>query len=139
MLRPLTLFFVLLLCACAEKFPVSQSELPEQATQSQVLALMESKEDFLLLDVRSPEEYNESHITGAVNIPHDTLDQNQPLLKSYRGKNIVVYCRSGRRAQMAIDTLKENNFQRVSHLEGDFQQWQANELPLTKESIKTTD
>ncbi|WP_394172799.1 rhodanese-like domain-containing protein [Thalassotalea litorea] len=139
MLRFTSLLCVLLLCSCAQKLPLSPSDLPEQATQSQVMVLMESKEDFLLLDVRTPEEFAQSHITGAVNIPHDTLAQNMTLLSPYKNKNIVVYCRSGRRAQIAIDTLKENNFQRVSHLQGDFQQWQANKLPLTQESVTTDD
>ncbi|TKB47852.1 rhodanese-like domain-containing protein [Thalassotalea mangrovi] len=129
---------VIFLFACAEKLPLSPTQLPAEATQSQVLAMLESKEDFLLLDVRSTEEFAESHISGAVNIPHDQINENLTLLTPYESKNIVVYCRSGRRAQIAIDALKQQGFHRVSHLQGDFQQWQANELPLTEQQVKSS-
>lgn len=138
MKKPLSLaLLALFLFACAEKLPLSPTDLSKETTQSQLLVMMESDEDFLLLDVRSIEEFTESHITGAVNIPHEQIQQNISLLTPYKDKNIVVYCRSGRRAQIAIDALRKNNFQRVSHLQGDFQQWQANKLPLTEETINT--
>ncbi len=58
----------------------------------------------LLLDVRSPEEYAEGHIEGAVNIPVDDLPRRMAELPA--GRPIVVYCRSGMRSARAAEALR---------------------------------
>lgn len=76
----------------------------------------------LLLDTRTPEEYAEGHIEGAVNIPHDQvadeIERIGELTGGDKSKPIVVYCRSGRRSGMAKQTLAEHGYGRVSNLGG---------------------
>jgi phage shock protein E len=86
--------------------------------------------DLLLLDVRTAKEFAEGHVPGAVNIPHDELAARLPGLEAERGSDVVVYCRSGRRAEIALDLLAKAGFERLSHLEGDFQAWAAADRPV---------
>lgn len=76
----------------------------------------------LLLDVRTPDEFAEGHIEGAVNIPHDQvadeIERIGELTGGDKSKAIVVYCRSGRRSGMAKQTLAEHGYGRVSNLGG---------------------
>lgn len=101
-------------------------------TQAQLLSLQSAplSPAFTLLDVRSSEEYNAGHIQGAVNISHDTLNTQLNLLPQDKNQLVVVYCRSGRRAGVAEQILKENGYTRVTHLAGDMNGWQESELPL---------
>jgi phage shock protein E len=83
-----------------------------------------------VLDVRTPEEFASGHVPGAVNVPHDQLASR--VAEVPRDKDVVVYCRSGRRSQIAADILTANGFKRVSHLEGDIIAWQEKARPIEK-------
>ena len=62
-----------------------------------------SKNNYIIVDVRTKEEYNEKHVKGSINIPYDEIDEKTSLDKN---KTIIVYCRSGRRSKIAYDALK---------------------------------
>jgi rhodanese-related sulfurtransferase len=84
----------------------------------------------VILDVRSPEEYAGGHIPGAINIPYDQIAAHLDSLDTFRGREIVVYCRSGRRAGIAEEALAEAGFAQVLDLEGHMQSWNAESYPL---------
>ncbi len=86
----------------------------------------------LVLDVRTPEEYAEGHVPGAINIPHTEVAARLDELAPYRDREIVLYCRSGRRAGIAADVLKEAGFSRLAHLSGDMPGWAARGLPVER-------
>jgi phage shock protein E len=81
-----------------------------------------------VLDVRSPEEYVAGHVPGAVNIPHDQVAAR--LAEVPKDKDVVLYCRSGRRAGMAAEVLAANGYTRLQHLEGDMVGWQERQRPV---------
>lgn len=116
-----------------EKPPEPMAKLTGKVNQQQLLDMQSNNENFLLLDVRSPEEFDAGHIPGSVNISHDQLVSNLNNVFTYKDKNIVVYCRSGKRAGIAIDILKENSFHHVNHLTGDMNGWQAAGLKVVTE------
>lgn len=116
-----------------EKPPEVMANLTGEVSQQQLIDMQSSNENFLLLDVRSAEEFATSHIPGAVNISHTDLVRNLNNVFTYKDKNIVVYCRSGKRAGIAIDILKENSFRHVNHLSGDMNGWQAANLAIATE------
>lgn len=60
--------------------------------------------DELILDVRTPEEFEEGHVPGARNIPHEDVEKYASELKQY--KKIFLHCRSGKRAQVATAALE---------------------------------
>ena len=85
---------------------------------------------FILLDVRTVKEYQSGHIKDSINIPHDQLIQNIDVLNQYRNQPIVVFCRSGKRAQLVIDTLIQNKFDQIVDLEGDMLAWRTSGFPV---------
>lgn len=88
--------------------------------------------DWLLIDVRSPQEFAEGHIPGAVNMPHDSINDYINDLEGHKDKPIIIYCRSGRRAQLAMKVLQDMDFSEVMHLEGDMLGWSAAGLTIDR-------
>lgn len=83
----------------------------------------------LVLDVRTPAEFADGHIPGAVLIPHDRLEQQLATLEPARDREIVLYCRSGRRSLLAENALREHGFTRLRQLDGSWRAWDAAGLP----------
>ena len=81
----------------------------------------------LVLDVRTPAEFDAGHVPGAVNVPYDELATRLGELPADRATPIVVYCRTGRRALVAESILIEAGFSAVADLEGHWQRWPAAE------------
>lgn len=92
---------------------------------------LKNKTNYQVLDVRSPSEYAEGHIEGAINIPHHAIIDELDKLKSIN-KTIVVYCRSGRRADKAAAMMRKNGIKGFVHLDGDMLGWKAKQLPVVK-------
>lgn len=86
----------------------------------------------LVLDVRTAAEFDEGHLPGAVNIPYDSLAARIAELGPSGERDIVVYCRSGRRSAIALTTLKDAGFSRLFHLDGDWLRWSEEHRPLIK-------
>jgi rhodanese-related sulfurtransferase len=86
----------------------------------------------IVVDVRSPEEFEAGHVPGAINIPHTHMPARLSELAPYVEKEIVLYCESGMRTQQAIARMKENGFTRVLHLDGDMAKWRAANRPVAQ-------
>jgi len=84
----------------------------------------------VLLDVRTPAEYAEGHIPGAINIPHTELASRIGELSESKGRDLVVYCRSGKRSEQALAVLREAGFSRLFHLKGDYLGWSGEKRPV---------
>ena len=93
-----------------------------QARQQQAHA------DLYVLDVRSPEEYAGGHVPGAVNIPYDQIASR--LAEVPKDKDVVLYCKSGRRAGIAAEVLANQGYTRLQHLEGDIVAWMEKGRPV---------
>ena len=114
---------------------MSSASFAEVTDISQDALMQRIKADHaqLILDVRSPEEYKEGHIPGAINIPHDQMGARLAEISSHKNKDIVLYCRSGRRVGIAADILRSAGFNKLLHLDGDMGGWQSNRsLPVVK-------
>lgn len=85
----------------------------------------------VLLDVRTPAEYAEGHIPGAINIPHTELAARIAELEKSKDRDLVVYCRSGSRSEQALGVLRGAGFSRLFHLKGDYLRWSEEERPVT--------
>lgn len=89
--------------------------------------------DVTLLDVRTPQEYAEGHIEGAILIDVKQDDFMEKARKQLPvGKTIAVYCRSGRRSTDACNKLMAEGY-KVEELKGGITAWQAEKMPVTKE------
>ena len=87
-------------------------------------------QSLLVLDVRTPEEFAAGHLPGAVNIPHDELGSRMAELSGARERDIVVYCRTGKRTAQALGVLEEAGFTRLFHLKGDYTRWSEEKRPV---------
>jgi rhodanese-related sulfurtransferase len=65
----------------------------------------------VVLDVRTPEEFAEGHVPGAINIDHESVGKHADRLAGY--DKVYVHCRSGKRAQMAVDTLQSKGLKNL--------------------------
>lgn len=72
----------------------------------------------VVIDVRSPAEYAEGHVDGALNIPHTEIASRLAEIAGHQNDPIVLYCRSGRRAGLAEATLQEQGFTNVLNAGG---------------------
>jgi phage shock protein E len=109
-----------------------------EITREELQALLAGGAAPLVLDVRAPEEYAVGHIPGAINIPHDQAAARLEELRSYRDREIVLYCKSGRRAGIAADVLAQAGFSRLRHLAGDMPGWSAQGLPVEQTPVNSS-
>jgi rhodanese-related sulfurtransferase len=77
----------------------------------------------LIIDVRTPEEFAAGHVPGAINMPHDQIAGRYQELNVAETGEIVVYCRSGKRAAVAEQILLDMGFTNVATLEGHWLGW----------------
>lgn len=100
--------------------------------QAELMQRIKADRAGLILDVRSHEEFAEGHVPGAVNIPYDQLGSRLAEISSHKDREIVLYCKSGKRAGIAAKTLEAAGFSKLLHLKGDMSAWASNGMPVKK-------
>ena len=98
-------------------------ERKEQAEYRRITAdeaqvLMQQTQDYLILDVRSPEEFAQGHIPHAINIPMDRFGEAPPKELPDKAQKIFVYCRSGARSQQAAQKLADMGYTNIVEMGG---------------------
>ena len=101
---------------------------PEQAwktiTAEQTQELMETETDYIILDVRTEDEYNTGHVPKAICLPYDAIDQETT--SDFRTDQLIlVYCRSGNRSKKACALLTDLGFTNVVDF-GGISDWKGN-------------
>lgn len=91
--------------------------------------------DFLIIDVRTPEEYKSGHIENAVNIDYKSADFKNEVKKLNKDDTYVVYCHSGRRAKLSADIMGQLGFKNIYEI-GGVVQWQEAGYKLTEMESK---
>ena len=70
----------------------------------------------VVIDVRTPQEFASGHVEGAINIPYDTIKPNLPALARIgKDENVLLYCRSGRRSAIAMQTMSELGYRKLQN------------------------
>ena len=140
-MRFVTLLALLLsLCSrallAAEPAPATPAPL---ISQVELLSRQARKDsDLVVLDVRTAAEFAAGHVPGARNVSHDELPARLAELASMKDKQVVLYCRSGRRTAIAANLLHGAGFNHLLHLEGDWLAWEAAKQPVERaEPAKT--
>lgn len=95
--------------------------------------------DFVILDVRTPEEYAEDHIENAINIDY-YMDERTNYTKSFRDeiskldrdKKYLVYCLADIRSRVTMDMMRHLGFKEIYDVSGGIVQWKAEELPVVE-------
>ena len=106
----------LLLAGCAG--PAEQKTDYRQISMDQAIAMMEEESAYIILDVRTPEEFSERHIPGAINIPNETIGSSEIVQLPDKEQLILVYCRSGNRSKQASEKLVSLGFTNIVEFGG---------------------
>ena len=135
----LVTLLAIVLVGAAGVVPTAVADDPAQAagaeyvSQADLLERLERKDpDLVVLDVRTPAEFAAGHVPGALNISHDLLASRLAELAPLRDKQVVLYCRSGRRTMLAAGVLHAAGFKRLAHLKGDYLSWEAEHRPIER-------
>ncbi|WP_019025021.1 MULTISPECIES: rhodanese-like domain-containing protein [unclassified Thioalkalivibrio] len=110
----------------------------EEISPEELSEKMEAGEDWLLVDVREPYEYEKIHVPNSLLIPRGLLegaaDPNTPhridALVNAREKPVAVMCATGGRAAMSVQRLREMGFGQVVNVAGGIKGWEAEDLPV---------
>lgn len=79
----------------------------QYVSMNDIEKIMNENENYIILDVRTIEEYNDGHIPGAICIPNETIDENVVSKLPDKEQLILIYCRSGNRSKQATKKLKD--------------------------------
>jgi phage shock protein E len=90
--------------------------------------------DFIIMDVRTPEEFAEGHLPGAVNVNLMAADFERRVGAMDRGKTYLVYCRTGNRSAKAVQAMGRLGFQSVYHMFEGIVGWQKKAFSVSKSS-----
>ncbi|MBR4050799.1 MAG: rhodanese-like domain-containing protein [Clostridia bacterium] len=89
-----------------------------QVDMAEAVSVMQEEDGYIILDVRTPEEFAQKHIPGAVNIPNETIGTDEISALPDKGQLILVYCRSGNRSKQASEKLVELGYTNVVEFGG---------------------
>lgn len=89
-----------------------------QVGMQEAMEILQSGEDYILLDVRTQQEFDESHIPGAICIPNETISDTPPTELSDKDRLILVYCRSGNRSKQASAKLAAMGYTNIVEFGG---------------------
>lgn len=90
----------------------------EQITAEEAKKIMDSDEDFVILDAREQDEYDSGHIPGAILIPYTEIENKAESMIPDKDKQILVYCRSGRRSKIAAESLAKLGYTNIKEFGG---------------------
>lgn len=112
-----------------------------EISPSDVVKKVQSNDNVVLLDVRTPEEYEEIHLENALLLPVQELSQQSleqiGLGEDAKDKEIIIYCRSGARSQTAYNIMESLGYTNIKSVAGGMIHWQEDNYPLTETGLYT--
>ena len=112
---PILLILLLLLSSCS----ASDDNLGyEQISMEDAKVIMDEEKGYIILDVRTPDEFAEKHIPNAINIPNETIGTEEIAELPDKDQQILVYCRSGNRSKQAAEKLVQLGYTNVVEIGG---------------------
>lgn len=102
----------------SEAVTMNQSLGYEQITGAEAKMLMDTEGDYIIIDARTTEEFDEGHIEGAILIPEYEIGNRAENELPRKDQLILVYCRSGRRSKIAAETLVDLGYTNVKEFGG---------------------
>jgi len=139
MQKKLTVFGIILAIGFGGLFlfsPGAQSDgqftavSPKEA--SALVEMQKGNSDFIILDIRTPGEYQSGHIKKAIMIDFYSKTYAQEVDRLDKTKTYLVHCRSGNRSTRSMALFKKLQFQKIYHLSSGINGWKSEGLPLVK-------
>ena len=109
------LMALLLLAGCGAQ---SEESTYRQINAEEAATMMEEESSYIILDVRTAQEYSEKHIPGAINIPNETIGTEDIPELPDKEQLILVYCRSGNRSKQAAEKLVKLGYTNIVEFGG---------------------
>lgn len=116
--RILLILAVMMLTACGQDKENDREAVYVNITAEKAKQIMDSEEGYIILDVRTQEEYDQGHIPGAIVIPHEEIAEKAVDVLTDKDQLILVYCRSGRRSKIAAEALAELGYTNIKEFGG---------------------
>ena len=110
----LLLLFLLAGCTASNE----QKSSYRQISMDEAVTMMEEESGYMILDVRTPEEFSERHIPDAINIPNEMIGSEEIQELPDKDQLIFVYCRSGNRSKQASGKLAELGYTNIVEIGG---------------------
>ncbi len=111
-------------CAEAQNNPENADYNPKEFNAQM------QKQDCIILDVRTPQEFNAGHVKGAVNIDWNGSDFQTSIEKLDKNKKIFIYCAVGGRSAKAKTAMQKAGFKQVHNMLGGIEAWKKDALPV---------
>ncbi|MFP4567601.1 MAG: rhodanese-like domain-containing protein [Candidatus Woesearchaeota archaeon] len=121
-----------ILCTNKNVEPDTRSDIKpiiRSASTSEFNSMLNSK-DVVLIDIRTPDEFNSGHINGAMNLDFYSSTFKEELDLLDKSKTYLIYCRTGSRTGQTLNIMKNLGFSEVYDLSGGIVAWQSNNFPL---------
>ena len=112
------LLAVMMLTASGQDKENDQGAVYMNITAEEAKQIMDSEEGYIILDVRTQEEYDQGHIPGAIVISHEEIEEKAEQVLTDKEQLILVYCRSGRRSKIAAEALVELGYTNIKEFGG---------------------
>ena len=139
MQKKLTTFGIILTVTFLAFILLSPSAQSDQqftvVSPKEASALIEKNEgnsDFVILDIRTPGEYQSGHIENSIMIDFYSKTFAEEVNRLDKGKTYLIHCRSGNRSTRSMELFKKLQFQKIFHLSSGINGWNSEGLPLVK-------
>ncbi len=106
-----------------------RADAGEKVTSVQASELLQDEQEIVILDVRTPREYEAGHVAGAVNIDMTSAEFASKISELDKDKKYLIYCRTNRRSGKAIQVMEAAGFTNLVQMTDGFVGWSANGLP----------
>lgn len=123
-------------CAGKETPTVTETQIIEVIAPQEAFTLIQdnaNNPDFVIIDIRTLEEFAEGHIANAINIDYYSETFTDELNNLDKNKVYLIYCQWGNRSGAALAIMEGLNFREVYAMSGGIDAWQEEELPVVTE------
>ena len=112
------LLSVMMIAGCGQEKEKDREAVYMNITAQEAKVIMDSQEDYTILDVRTQEEYDQGHIPGAILIPDYEIEEKAEQVLQDKDQLLLVYCRSGRRSKLAAEALVALGYTNIKEFGG---------------------
>ena len=120
---------------CAQQAPSSQPASQPAAVEKidvEKFDALRTQADQVVLDVRTPAEFADGHVAGAINLPISKQPFDDAIAKLDKSKSYLVYCHSGKRSFLASQRMRAAGFEHLLNFSGGIVAWEKAGKPMEK-------
>jgi len=125
----LSILFLIILSLLIQNLLTGFKQGGSSVEASEATRLM-NRENAIMLDIRNTAEFSDGHIINATNIPFSEFDNRTADLEKLRDKPIIICCKTGTSASLAVTALNKLGFEKIYRLKGGIEGWKHASLPL---------